>query len=115
MELKLENGKYCLNAAGNLASVSGAAATAQRLLMRLGARRGSFWPDESYGSDLWTLGKIKPSQRSAAARKFVAEALAGEAGVVVDAVEYIPLDDDSAEVRVELRIDGDAAVLSVRI
>ena len=115
MELKLENGKYSLSPAGIPETVSGAEELAQRIAMRLTARRGEFWPEERYGSRLFTLGKLKPSQRATAAREFVEEALLEERDVSVTKVEYKPLSDGEAEILAELKIGGETATVSLRV
>lgn len=115
MELKLRNGAYVLNAAGLPESVQGAEETLQRALMRLSARRGSFAPAPDYGSRLYTLGTLKPSQRPAAARLFVTEALAGEAGIGVESVAYTPGGEDTAAVAVGLSLGGQAAEITLEV
>lgn len=87
MELKLENGRY-VPAARGLAEVSGAEELAQRITMKLAARRGKFWPMPQYGSRLYTLiSGVRPADRKAAVRTFVAEALADETGVSLKNME----------------------------
>lgn len=115
MELKLRDGAYTLNGAGLPETVEGAEETLQRALMRLSARRGSFAPAPDYGSRLYTLGRLKPSLRPAAARLFVTEALAGEPGLGVDAVSCTPGEGDSAVVRVELSLGGQAAEITLEV
>lgn len=115
MELKLRSGAYVLSGAGLPESVGGAEETLQRSLMRLSARRGSFAPAPDYGSRLYTLGTLKPSQRSAAARLFVTEALAGEAGVGVEAVAYTPGEGDTAAVAVTLSLEGRTAEIKLEV
>lgn len=86
MELKLENGKY-ISRNGGVATVGGAEELAQRITMKLVARRGKFWPMPDYGSRLYTLlNGIKPEDRKTAVREFVAEALAEEQGISLDGI-----------------------------
>ena len=81
MELKLENGRYLSSATG-LAEVSGTEELAQRICMKLAARRGKFWLMPDYGSRLYTLiSGVKPADREAAVRAYVAEALQDESRV----------------------------------
>lgn len=115
MELKLRSGAYVLSAAGLPETVGGAEETLQRALLRLSARRGKFAPAPDYGSRLYTLSALKPSQRSAAARLFVTEALAGEAGVGVDGVTYTPGEGDTAAVTVALSLGGQAAEITLEV
>ena len=115
MELKLRNGRYTVSAAGVLETVAGTEETLQRVLLRLTARRGAFWPDREYGSRLYTLPRLKSSQRPAAAGEFVAEALAGETDVTVENVRYVPGADGSAEVHVALTAGGQNAEITVEV
>lgn len=115
MELKLRSGAYVLSAAGLPETVRGAEEILQRALMRLSARRGSFAPAPDYGSRLYTLGALKPSQRPAAARLFVSEALAGEKGVGIEDVTYIPGTGNTATVAVELSLGGQAAEITLEV
>lgn len=115
MELKLENGRYVMDAGGVPAKVRGTEELLQRARMRLAAKRGSFWPDPEYGSRLYLLGKLKPSQRAAAARQYAAEALKPETELRLGTVTYREGTDGHAAVTVEV-IAGEAArELSVNI
>lgn len=100
MELKLEQGAY-VPAGNRLATVSGAEELAQRVLMRLTARRGGFAPLPSYGSRLYLLSRTaKPGQYETAAMQYIAEALEEEPGVTVQEVTVTPGRDGT------LRIDA---------
>ena len=74
---------------GGLQRVSGKEELLQRVLFRLTARRGGFALLPTLGSDLHLLGREKPGNRRSAAKKFVAEALDGEAGVTVEDVSLV--------------------------
>ncbi len=113
MELKLSEGQYALSD-GRLETVQGAEETVQRVLMRLTARRGTFWPDPDYGSRLYALGRVRAAQR-AAARLYVAEVLQDEQGVSVGGVTYIPGGDGSAAVTVTLSLDGSGRETAVTV
>ena len=117
MELKLQNGRYALSAAGVPETVRGAEELLQRALMRLTARRGAFWPDPNYGSRLCTLPRMKPSGRAAAAKLFVAEALSGETELRVADVALLPAGDDGAavSVAVTLEVEGQTAKLMIEV
>ena len=78
MELKLDNGYYVPANYQGFAQVSELEELAQRLMMKLTAKRGQFFPLPDYGSRLYLLPKILPSQRETAARQYVIEALADE-------------------------------------
>lgn len=115
MELRLRDGRYAVSPAGVLETVQGTDETLQRVLQRLTARRGAFWPDPDYGSRLYTLSRLKPAQRAAAAGEFVTEALAGETDVTVENVSYVPGANGSAAVRVALTVDGRSAEMTVEV
>lgn len=78
MELLLKDGDYLPDGLGGMVRLEGAQALLQRVLFRLTARRGGLPFLPQLGSDLWRLGREKPGQRLAAARQFVAQALAEE-------------------------------------
>ena len=100
MELKLSHGDYVPDGAGGFARAGGTEETLERIRLCLCARRGSFPFAPSFGSGLHRLSQEKPSGRLGAARRYVAEALADE-NVQVE--------------RVDLRAQGDAAVLDVTL
>lgn len=86
MELKLADGNYEAGVRGSLLTVSGTDEVAQRIIMRLTARRGGFAPLPEYGSRLHLLHLAKPSEREAAAKQYVAEALSDERGVKLESL-----------------------------
>jgi len=99
MELKLVNGRY-QETRGKLVEVSGTEELAQRLMMKLTARRGAFWPLPEYGSRLYKLVQgERPADREAAIRLYVAEALADEPEAVLESVESEVLSNDSIALR----------------
>lgn len=100
MELKLQNGRYLPGPRG-ARTVSGPEETAQRVMMKLTARRGGFAPLPEYGSRLYALLRTaKPSEYQTAAMECVAEALAEEPDVTVNAVEVCRTDEDTLRVDV---------------
>lgn len=98
MALKLANGDYVKNEYHDLAAVSGAEEAAQRMLMKLSARRGGFALMPDYGSRLHTLGSVSKTRRESVARQFVAEALEGESVLV----ESLALSDEDDKLSIEL-------------
>lgn len=78
MEIRLSGGKYAAGKYSGLQRVTGDEETAQRIAMKLTARRGGFAPQPDYGSRLYALPLVKPSERPSAARQYIAEALEGE-------------------------------------
>ena len=76
MAVKLEKGDYAL--CGNTCvPLRGREAAFADALFRLQCRRGSFPFLPNLGSRLWRLGMERPADRTALARQFCAEALAG--------------------------------------
>ena len=106
MELKWEEGAYRLSRQGGFETVSGREETLQRVLMRLSAWRGGFFPLPEYGSALHRLGRVKPSRRAAAARQMVYEALLDEPEAAVEDVTYEDMGGGCGRVTVVLRLDG---------
>lgn len=81
MELKLSEGRYVV-ASNGLETVDGYEELAQRIMMKLTAHRGKFWPKPDYGSRLYMLiNGERPSNRENAVRQYVAEALSDEPDV----------------------------------
>ncbi len=115
MELRLQNGDY-VTQAGKLQRVSGMEELAQRVLMRLQARRGAFYLMPEYGSRLYQLSQVKPSQRETAARQYVAEALEEEKGLRVTEVSLAePERDGRGTLTVELEYRGEHLQLAVEV
>ena len=83
--LMLVNGDYVPQGNG-LRSAKGDEAVLQRMLMKLTARRGQFPFMENFGSRLWTLDRLRPAERQAAAEQYVLEALRDEPGLMVEQV-----------------------------
>lgn len=116
MELKLVNGTYVPGAGGRLRRVTGAEETAQRVMMKLTARRGGFAPLPDYGSALHTLFRTaKPSAYQTAAMRYIAEALADEPEVTVTDVEVIRTGEESLRVEVGFTVSGVAFRKSVEV
>ena len=101
MELELRDGDYVPDGMGGVYRKEGKEALLQRVLFRLTARRGQFPFWENLGSRLWQLGRLAPSDRQAAAKQFVAEALAEE-NVTVESVQLMESEDNTAMVHVSL-------------
>ncbi len=92
MELVIKNGDYVSDGVGGFCRVNGEEELLSRVLYKLSVRRGGcpFYP--ALGSELYKLGREKPSNREQAARQYVAEALSDETGLTVDAVSVTPGD-----------------------
>ncbi|MDO4314832.1 MAG: hypothetical protein Q4C45_03580 [Oscillospiraceae bacterium] len=106
MALELRNGDYVPDGVGGLRRVGGRDALLQRVLFRLTARRGVFPFWEDLGSRLWQLGQVPVAGRQAAAKQYVAEALADEKGVTVERVELMAGAGGTAVLTAELSHEG---------
>ena len=115
MELKLQNGDYVSDGAGGLRRVSGRDALLQRVLFRLTAKRGKFPFREDLGSRLWQLGRLSAAERQAAAKQFVAEALAAEPELRVGTVTLTPGTGETAELTAELEWQGENLLVTLEI
>lgn len=105
MELKLENGRYCSGNGGGFETVRGSSELAQRVEMKLCARRGGFALMPEFGSRLYMLPKVRASEREAAARQYIAEALSDEPEVVLSGI--VLSYGDEGVLRLELTFNGD--------
>lgn len=115
MALELRDGDYVLSRTGSLRRVSGREALVQRILFRLTAHRGGFLFQEELGSRLWLLGRIPKGQRQSAAAQYVAEALAQEQDVTVEAVTLGEEAGGTAPLTVELGWRGETLPLALEI
>lgn len=88
MELKLVNGRYVPAEHQGFSQIEKLDELAQRIAMKLTARRGRFMPLPTYGSRLYLLPTLKPSQRETAARQYVIEALTDESDVELEKLEF---------------------------
>ncbi len=114
LELELRYGDYVPDQTGGLRRAAGADALLQRALFRLTARRGMFPFWETLGSRLWELGRLPAAERQAAARQYVAEALAEEA-VQVESVSLSEFGGGRAGIAVELSYEGGSLAVSVGV
>lgn len=114
MELELKNGDYIADGVGGLRRVQGREALLQRVLFRLTARRGAFPFWEDLGSRLWALGRVPATERQAAARQYVTEALSDEA-VTVEDVTLEREEDGTASVTARLRYEGESLPVTVTV
>lgn len=115
MELKITNGGYVASDAGGLETVSGQDEKIQRIMCRLAARRGGFFPMPDFGSRLHTLSALKPSARDAAARQYIHEALESEDGVEILSVECSAGENDSLVIRLDMSIGGSDTELTFTV
>ena len=115
MELELRSGDYVPNGTGGLNRLEGNQALLQRVLFRLKARRGSFPFWNSLGSRLWQLGCLPARERQAAAKQYVAEALAEEPNLRVESTELTERGDGSALLVVELAYQEEPLTVTLDI
>ena len=69
MELMVRDGDYVIDENGALRRAEGSQELLQRVMWKLSIPRGSFPLLPGLGSELYLLGRAKPSQRSALAAK----------------------------------------------
>lgn len=112
-ELRLDNGKYTATPSGGVKTVQGAEELAQRVEMKLAARRGGFALAPEFGSRLHLLPGLHASQREAAARQYIAEALADEDGLALDLLE-MRIEADTLELHLEFSYAGESFELEWR-
>ena len=115
VELKLNDGDYVPDGQGGFRTVEGAEEVLQRALFQLTAKRGSFPFLPGLGSRLYLLPREKPSARPAMARRYAAEALAGEADLAVTGVELSDRGDGRMDVKVLLDWKGQALEAAVTV
>lgn len=108
MDIKINGGDYEACAGGGVKTVGGIEELAQRVTMKLTAKRGHFWPKPDYGSRLYMLtGSERPSDRESAVRQYVAEALRDEVGVRLRSVEISTEDRDRLCLRLAFEYTGE--------
>lgn len=114
MDTLLENGDMKRGAHGMPELAGGARELVQRAMIRLSVRRGSFAPDSTLGSELYTLGALPARGLDAAALNLVRQALLPLAGVTVTGASCLRLG-DSLRLRVALLAAGEAKTLEMEV
>ena len=112
--LQIRNGDYVPDGRGGLHRAQGREDLLERVLFRLTARRGQFPFLEDLGSSLWRLGRVGTAGRQAAAEQYVAEALADEEGLTVEAVT-LTQEENMARVMVELTYQGEDLTVTLEV
>lgn len=116
MEIKLSNGRYVASQFGGLETVRGDEELAQRIVMKLASRRGGFAPMPDFGSRLYLLTGIKPSERELAARQYIIEALSDEQGLTLTSLELGRADDEGEiSITAQFTYDNDTLTVSTTI
>ncbi len=113
MDTLLINGSHALDKAGRPVTVTGRPALAQRLLVRLRVRKGSFAPDPGLGSELWRLPGTSPGERDSLALHWAQEALLPEGARVRDA--KCRQEEDTLAVTLAVEADGETIPLEVAV
>jgi len=114
MELKIKDRDYVADGAGGLVHVSGWDELLERVLFKLSVRRGSFALAPELGSRLHLLWREKPESRAAAAKQYIAEALADEPELTLEDVT-VREGKGVLEVELALRSGTENAALRVTI
>lgn len=112
-ELQWNNGDLVPDGAGDFCRLEGSRALLQRVLFKLSVRRGSFPFLPQLGSDLYRLGREKPSARAALCAQYVRQALADE-DVTVTEVSYAE-QGGQAQVTVYLQWQGQELEVNTQI
>lgn len=112
--LQIRNGDYVPDGRGGLRRAEGREDLLERVLFRLTARRGQFPFLEDLGSSLWRLGRVGTAGRQAAAKQYVAEALADEEGLTVETVT-LTQEADAAHVTAELTYQGETLSVTLEV
>ena len=114
MELKIKYRYYVSDGAGALVRASGREELLERVLYKLSVRRGIFPLAQELGSVLRLLWREKGERSETAAKRYVAEALAEEAGVTVSGVS-LEQKGDLLLLRAARLYEGETLEVSVRI
>lgn len=111
MALKIVNGDYVPDGSGGFEEVSGAEEVLQRVLYRLTVPQGSFTPLPDFGSQLYRLGREKPSDWEALAVGYIREALESESDVALESVSLSDLGEGRVFMDITLNWQGDSLSL----
>lgn len=115
MELKLSQGDYIPNGLGGFERAEGVQEILERALFKLTARRGAFPLLPKLGSRLHLLSREKPGNRLAAAKTYIAEALADEKELTLDSLTLEDMDDGAVRLTIWLDYEGETLNLSVYV
>ena len=93
--------------AGGFVTVNGYEELAQRVSMKLTARRGGFVLLPEFGSRLYLLHNTKVSERVTAARQYVAEALSDEEDLILEHLSISEITQGNIRIDTEFTYNGD--------
>ncbi len=113
MALILRNGDYVPDGKGGFRSAQGAEEVLERVLWKLGVKRGSFPFLPALGSRLHLLARAPAGEREALAGQYVAEALADEEVTVRETV--LTQEGDRARLTVRMDWQGEALTATVEV
>lgn len=113
MALILRNGDYVPDGKGRFETAQGAALVLERVLWKLGIKRGSFPFFPELGSRLHLLGRAPAGEREALAGQYVSEALWDEQ-VTVRAVT-LRQEGDRGFLTVQMDWEGEALTATVEV
>ena len=111
MELMIRDGDYVSDEQGGFQRVEGSRGLLQRVLGKLSIPQGSFPPLPELGSELYRLGRWKPSQRASIAKQYAVQALADEPELTVTEVRLAQ--DGGLQVQLEWR--GETLTLTMEL
>lgn len=107
----VRDGDYVTDETGKLRRVEGSDELLQQVLWKLSIPRGSFPFLPQLGSQLYRLGRCKPSQRESLAKQYAAEALADLPELTVTAAEL----QEDGTLRLWLERQGQALELTMEL
>lgn len=113
-ELKLRNGDYVLSSLGRVETAEGFEEKLERVLFKLQCRKGGFAPKPEIGSELYKLLSEKKENRTAAAGKYVVEALEDEKELTLTGIDVEPVQ-DGLTVKLTLELSGVSEELQVHL
>ncbi|MGI6014586.1 MAG: hypothetical protein ACOX7K_10005 [Oscillospiraceae bacterium] len=104
-----------VSSTGGFVTVNGYEELAQRIAMKLTARRGGFALLPEFGSRLYLLGNTKVSERVTAARQYVAEALSDEENLVLEQISVSEITEGTIRIDTEFTYEGDRLYVTTTI
>ena len=111
MELMVRDGDYVIDENGALRRAEGSQELLQRVMWKLSIPRGSFPPLPELGSELYRLGRWRPSQRESMAKQYAVQALTDEPELTV--TEAWLAQDGTLQVQLEWR--GEKLTLTMEL
>lgn len=109
MELMVRDGDYLPDGAGGYRRAEGSEELLQRVLWKLSIPRGSFPLLPDLGSQLYRLGRSKPTQRKSVAKQYIVEALADEPDLTLTGVNL----EEDGTMEVALDWQGESLVVEL--